>query len=84
MPLFLSIQVPKGGPGKTATTHALSYAFAFRCLNVLVVDCDSQRDLTRAFFGETIENIRLYLFFCSFCAAHSAAPADTRSYGKNR
>ena len=56
MPLFLSIQVPKGGPGKTATTHALSYAFAFRCLNVLVVDCDSQRDLTSAFFGETIEN----------------------------
>lgn len=56
MPLYLSIQIPKGGPGKTATTHALAYAFAYRRLNVLVVDCDSQRDLTRAFFGETIEN----------------------------
>lgn len=62
MCLYISIQVPKGGPGKTATSHALSYALAHRGLNVLTVDGDSQRDLTRAFFGGDIETKHNFVY----------------------
>ena len=33
----------------------MAYTLAHRGFNVLVVDCDGQRDLTRLFFGNEIE-----------------------------
>ena len=52
--VYYSFHVPKGGVGKTRTVHAEAYALAYRGLNVLVVDCDHQRDLTHCFFGNEI------------------------------
>jgi cellulose biosynthesis protein BcsQ len=54
-PIFLAIWTHKGGAGKTSTTCSLAYSFASRGHNVLVVDCDSQKDLTYMMFGDAID-----------------------------
>lgn len=46
-PVIISIYIPKGGVGKSTTTFSLCYTLAERGYNVLAVDCDSQRDLSK-------------------------------------
>ncbi|EKX47269.1 hypothetical protein GUITHDRAFT_106719 [Guillardia theta CCMP2712] len=46
-PVSICVWVPKGGCGKTTFTFHISRIFAERGYKVLMVDCDSQRDLSQ-------------------------------------
>ena len=53
--IYIGVWTFKGGVTKSTTTHSLAYAFANRGYNVMVADCDAQRDLTYLMFGGIIE-----------------------------
>jgi cellulose biosynthesis protein BcsQ len=46
-PVLISCWIPKGGVGKTTTTFTLSHVLAENGYKILLVDCDSQRDLSQ-------------------------------------
>jgi len=54
-PVFLAVWTHKGGASKTSTACSLAYSFADRGYDVLLVDCDSQKDLTYLMFGDVID-----------------------------
>lgn len=48
MAKIITVASRKGGTGKTSTCTALGYAFSEQEFDVLLIDCDSQRNLTRS------------------------------------
>lgn len=54
--ILLSVWIPKGGVGKTTTSFTLAHTLAQRGLRVLLVDCDSQRDVSRICLKERIDD----------------------------
>ena len=48
MAKIITLASRKGGTGKTSTATALAYAFAEQDFKVLMIDCDSQRNLSRS------------------------------------
>eukprot|EP00960_Hanusia_phi_P062156 765066-Hanusia_phi.AAC.1 len=60
-PVSICVWVPKGGCGKTTFTFHISRILAERGYRVLMVDCDSQRDLSQISLRERFDDKTVYM-----------------------